>query len=84
MATTPTAQARGPDPDAMVADLQRANAALRQQIEERDAEHDAALAREAALAEGLQVVNASTGDLGPVFETISQSRKSRCLPAGLV
>src|SRR5271169_6775039 len=47
--------------DDAVADLQRANAELRRQLDE-------ALQRETAIAELLQVINSSPGDLAPVFD----------------
>src|SRR5512139_2704658 len=71
MGTTPTAQAPDPDPDATVAELQQANAALQQ-------ERDAALAREAALAEVLGVINANPGDPQPVFDAILQNAHDLC------
>jgi len=64
-------------PDSTLADPQRIIANLRRQLTERTAElqacatdRDAALAREAAVAEVVQVINSSHGDLAPVFEAI--------------
>ncbi len=49
--------------DDMIAGLQRANAELRR-------ERDAALARETALAEVMDIINRSAGDTAPVFDVI--------------
>jgi hypothetical protein len=51
-------------------DLDATVAVLRRELEASTAERDQALAERAAMAEVLQLINASPGDLGLVFETL--------------
>jgi hypothetical protein len=57
--------------DEVIAEVQRANAALRQ-------ERDAALAQKAALAEVLDVINRSPSDPEPVFDAILEKAHRLC------
>jgi phage shock protein A len=56
--------------DDALTDLRQTVAALERKFGERTAERDEALAREAATAEVLQVINSSPGDLAPVFDAM--------------
>jgi class 3 adenylate cyclase len=59
------------DPQKMIAELQR-------QLAERTAERDEAIAQQTATAEVLQVINSSSGDLAPVFDTILDQATRLC------
>ena len=64
--------------DNAVADLQRANAELRRQLDERTAERDEALDQQTATSEVLQVINSSLGDLAPVFDAMLEKAMRLC------
>jgi GAF domain-containing protein len=57
-------------PDSTLGDCSRTIAELRGELAECKAERDAALAREVAAAEVLQVIHSSRGDAAPVFDTM--------------
>jgi GAF domain-containing protein len=62
----------------VVADLGRRVAELEQKLESGLAERDEAIAQQAASAEVLQVINASPGDLAPVFDAIVEKATRLC------
>src|SRR5215472_17554303 len=61
-----------------LADLRRTISELEAELDKRSAERDEGLAREAAVAELLQVVNSSSGDLATVFDAILERAHRLC------
>ena len=65
-------------PDDTQVDLTQRVAVLERMLGERTAERDEALAREAAMAEVLQVINSSPGEPVPVFQAIVEKAHTLC------
>jgi hypothetical protein len=65
-------------PDDAQVDPSETIAALRRELETSAAERDEALAQQAAISEVLQIINASSGDLAPVFDAILEKAFSLC------
>ena len=67
-----------PTPDSTSANLQQTIADLQRRLAEARAERDESEAQKAALAQVLGVINASPGDLGPMFDTILDQATRLC------
>jgi two-component system NtrC family sensor kinase len=61
----------GTNPQKIIAELKR-------KLDQRTVERDAALAQQTAATEVLQVINSSTGNLAPVFDTIVEKAARLC------
>jgi GAF domain-containing protein len=75
---SPAPDATLTDPQQVIAALQRQLADAQQRLEQRTAERDEALAREAASAEVLGVINSSPGNLAPVFDAMLEKAMRLC------
>src|SRR5215472_2917408 len=66
------------NPEQLIADLQRQLAECKAELAGCKAERDEALAREAATAEVLGVINSSPGELTPVFDAMLEKATTLC------
>jgi signal transduction histidine kinase/uncharacterized protein YbjT (DUF2867 family) len=64
--------------DDKVADLRRANAELQQRLDAALAQRDEALTQKTAMAEVMEVINSSPGDLAPVFDAMLDKALRLC------
>jgi GAF domain-containing protein len=64
--------------DDELAEFRRANAELQRRLDEALVERDEGEAQKAAMAEILEVINASPGDLAPLFEAIVEKVHTLC------
>src|SRR5438105_9811123 len=67
-----------PTPDSTLADPRQINADLQRRLADCQAERDEALAERAAIAEIVQIINSSPGNLAPVFDVMLERTTRLC------